>query len=42
MIIWKETGLQSEFKLDLHYYIHFQINTFGKGMKTPFISRVMC
>ena len=22
----------SEFELQLHYYIHFQANTFGKGM----------
>ena len=21
-----------EFKLQLHYYIHFQVNTFGKGL----------
>ena len=24
----------SEFKLKLYYYIHFQTNTLGKGMRT--------
>ena len=28
----------SEFKLQLHYYIQFQTNTFGKGMEPPYPS----
>ena len=31
---------KSEFLLQSYYYVHFQINTFGKGMN-PLISPVM-
>ena len=27
--------LESEFDPQLHYYIHFQTNMFGKGMSLP-------
>ena len=26
----------SEFKCQSHYYVHFQMNTFGKGIETPY------
>ena len=34
----ESTGLQSwsEFKVRLHYYIHFQTNALGKGIESPF------
>ena len=36
-----DCGLKvSKFKFQLHYYIHFQANTLGKGMN-PFILPVL-